>query len=127
MSTRWEAAVGCNTLCAASASVRPEALESDQPPPSPPPTQGWPAAAAASLPTCLRVQQDVIRDALYWEAYERAKLAAREAQRRAAKAREDAADALAVDGGEGDWQVGRWCLVCVCVCHAHTQSVARVV
>jgi hypothetical protein len=51
--------------------------------------------------------QDVIRDELYWQAYERAKLAAREAQRRAAKAREDAADALAGDGGEGDWQVRR--------------------
>lgn len=106
MSTRWEAAVGCNTLCAASASVRLEATGVRSAGSSA--TQGWPAAAAI-LPTCLRAQQDVIRDVLYWEAYERAKLAAREAQRRAAKAREDAADTLAVDGGEGDWQVGRWC------------------
>jgi hypothetical protein len=48
---------------------------------------------------------------LYWERYERAKLAAREAQRKAAKQREEADAAMVgaqagADGeGHGEWQV----------------------
>jgi len=62
----------------------------------------------------LEQHKDAIRDELYWERYEQSKLAAREAQRKAAKEREAAAAAVAaaqggneVAGAEAaDWQVG---------------------
>jgi hypothetical protein len=56
----------------------------------------------------LVVRRDVIRDDLYWERYEAAKLAARDAQRKAAKQREEAAAAAAAAAGgdgHGEWQV----------------------
>lgn len=66
--------------------------------------------------TALCGLQVVIRDDLYWERYERAKLTAREAQRKAAKQREEADAAVAgaqaaADGeGHGEWQVRIGCL-----------------
>lgn len=62
----------------------------------------------------LDQHKDAVRDELYWERYEQSKLAAREAQRKAAKEREAAAAAVAaaqggneVAGAEApDWQVG---------------------
>ena len=60
----------------------------------------------------LEEHKNVIRDDLYWERYEQAKLAAHDAQRKAAKEREAAAAAAAAthagaDMGEAaaEWQV----------------------
>jgi hypothetical protein len=52
----------------------------------------------------------VIREDLYWEGYERAKMVARDAQRKADKQREDAEAAAAgahapAEGEHADWQV----------------------